>query len=82
MFGYSRDEILGNSVTVLIPSRFREAHSAKQAGFFLNPHTRVFNESDGVRGLRKDGTEIALTALLKPLQIESRVLAMAILRRY
>jgi len=34
LFGYTREELIGQSVELLVPERFREAHAGHRAGFF------------------------------------------------
>lgn len=56
-FGYSREELLGSPLDILIPERFRERHAAYVAGYFRNPKQRPMGVGLELTGLRKDGTE-------------------------
>src|SRR5437763_550236 len=58
LFGYRREELLGQPVELLIPERFRGPHAGHRAGFFGNPHTRPMGVGLELHALRKDGTEI------------------------
>jgi PAS domain S-box-containing protein len=40
LFGYSRDELLGQPIEMLIPERFRPDHSDLRASFFAEPQQR------------------------------------------
>ena len=40
LFGYDRQELIGQPVEMLIPSRFRQSHPDHRARFFSNPHAR------------------------------------------
>lgn len=40
LFGYSRKDLLGSNVEMLIPSRFIEKHPGNRNGFFANPVSR------------------------------------------
>ncbi|MGE5489422.1 MAG: PAS domain S-box protein [bacterium] len=56
-FGYSREELLGSPLDILIPKRFRERHAANVAGYFRNPKQRPMGVGLELTGLKKDGTE-------------------------
>ena len=55
-FGYRRDEILGQSVEMLLPKSFREAHVAHRAEYFAAPRHRPRGLALNLKGRRKDGT--------------------------
>lgn len=78
MFGYHPNELVGQPLILLIPERYRAAHTAKQKSFFLDPAPRMFRE---LHGLRKDGSEFSVEIALQPLgNIAAQPLVMAILR--
>src|SRR6185503_10990530 len=52
LFGYSRDELLGQWVELLVPERFRKAHPQHRSGYFLNPKTRAMGSGLDLYGLR------------------------------
>src|SRR5207244_2719246 len=60
LFGYNRDELLGQSVEFLVPDRFRAAHPGHRAGFFAEPSTRAMGAGRDLYGLGKDGREIPI----------------------
>ncbi len=57
LFGYSRPELLGQSVELLVPERFHAAHSGHRAGYAADPHTRPMGAGLELYGRRKDETE-------------------------
>jgi PAS domain S-box-containing protein len=57
MFGYRRDELLGQTVQVLVPQRFRGVHPKHCADYFGSPHTRPMGAGLDIYARRKDGTE-------------------------
>jgi PAS domain S-box-containing protein len=67
--GYARDELIGRSVEMLVPERFREAHAAHRDGYFAAPVARTTKgEGDGdILLRRKDGTEIPVEVGLAPI---------------
>ena len=67
LFGYSRGEMIGQPVELLIPRRFREAHVANREQFSHSPHARSMGLGLDLYGLRKDGTEFPVEVSLSPL---------------
>jgi len=67
LFGYSRDELLGQSIELLVPSRFRMAHRAHRDAFAAARSTRPMGLGLELRGLTKDGREVAVEISLAPL---------------
>ena len=57
MFGYSRDEMVGNKLTMLLPDRHRAVHQDHQAGYFRDPKLRTMGNGMDLAGRRKNGTE-------------------------
>jgi PAS domain S-box-containing protein len=57
MFGYSRDEIIGQFVENLVPERFSGKHPLHRLGYFKEPRVRPMGIGLQLFGLRKDGTE-------------------------
>jgi PAS domain S-box-containing protein len=69
IFGYGRDELVGQCVERLIPSRYRERHAAHRHGFFASPASRAMGAGRDLNGLRKDGSEVPIEIGLNPLVI-------------
>jgi PAS domain S-box-containing protein len=70
MFGYDRAELLGQSIEMLVPERFRGNHPMFRAGFFGNPQTRAMGAGRDLFGVRKDGTELPVEIGLNPIETE------------
>jgi len=77
MFGYRREELLGNSIEVLVPDRFRTRHPADRGGFFAAPRERAMGAGRDLFGLRKDGTEIPVEIGLNPIETDEGVLVLS-----
>ncbi len=77
LFGYSREELVGELVEVLIPLRFREKHVGHRDGFFKNFQTRLTGEGRDLFGLRKDGTEIPVEVGLNYVETQGGMFALA-----
>ena len=70
LFGYSRDDLIGQSVEILVPERFRAEHVGYRAGFYAVPQARAMGAGRDLYGLRKDGTEIPIEIGLNPIRTE------------
>ena len=80
LFGYLREEILGQPVEVLIPRRFHERHEAHRITFFSQPRTRPMGANLQLSGLRKDGTEFPVEISLSPIQTSEGFLVTSVIR--
>jgi PAS domain S-box-containing protein len=56
-FGYTREELLGKQIELLVPDRLREAHIAGRRSFLTAPEPRVMDVGSELYLLRKDGRE-------------------------
>ena len=67
LFGYRREELLGQPVEILVPERFRGRHPRHREGYAAHPHTRSMGEGLELSGLRKDGSEFPVEIGLSPI---------------
>jgi PAS domain S-box-containing protein len=70
MFGYRREELLGQSIEVLVPERFRHQHPSYRVGFFRAPNRRAMGAGRDLFGVKKDGTELPVEIGLNPIETE------------
>lgn len=68
MFGYTREELIGQLVETLVPVRFRPGHPALRAEFAAQPQQRPMGAGRDLFGLRKDGSEVPLEIGLTPIE--------------
>ncbi len=80
LFGYSREELLGQPVEVLIPERFRDLHSAHRQGYYSEPRPRPMGAVLALYARRKDGTEFPVDIMLNSTEAESGRLVLAVIR--
>jgi len=77
VFGYSRDELLGKSVEMLVPERFRGHHPSLRSGFFAAPASRPMGAGRDLYGLRKDGSEFPVEIGLNPIETEDGMMVLS-----
>ena len=73
LFGYSRAELLGEMIDILVPRRFRAAHPELRARFAKNPQARPMGEGRDLFGLRKDGSEFPIEIGLNPVKTKEGI---------
>jgi PAS domain S-box-containing protein len=80
LFGWSRQAVLGHSVEMLLPERFRRVHRFHRSGYAAKPHLRPMGTGLDLFGLRRDGTEFPIEISLSPISIGSKSLVLATIR--
>lgn len=68
MFGHKRESLMGQTIELLIPARFRDAHPGMRQAFLLQPEARRMGIGRDLRGVRADGSEFPLEIGLNPVQ--------------
>jgi PAS domain S-box-containing protein len=74
MFGYRREELLGQSIETLLPERLRSSHQGHRARYMQNPHARPMGLGMELFARRKDGTEFPVEVSLGPLATKNGTL--------
>jgi PAS domain S-box-containing protein len=80
LFGYSREELIGQPVELLMPESLRGAHVAHRARYFESPTTRPMGLHLDLIGRRKDGDEFPVEISLSPLVSDGSLMVTAVIR--
>ena len=70
LFGYTREELLGQSIELLVPEPLRGNHPGHRGNFHAAPRARAMGAGRDLYGRRKDGTEVPVEIGLSPVEIE------------
>jgi two-component system, sensor histidine kinase PdtaS len=77
IFGYSRTELLGRPVEILLPERFRARHPELRGAFFAAPSARPMGAGRDLYGLKKNGQEFPIEIGLNPIKTGDGLVVMA-----
>jgi PAS domain S-box-containing protein len=77
VFGYTRDELVGHPVEMLVPERFRSQHPGHRKFYFANPEARAMGAGRELFGRRKDGSEVPVEIGLNPIQSSEELFVLA-----
>jgi PAS domain S-box-containing protein len=80
MFGYEREELIGQPVETLVPGRFHEKHQGHRDQYAQEPRVRPMGIGLELFGRRKDGTEFSVEISLSPLDTPEGTLISAAIR--
>lgn len=76
-FGYSRTELIGQSVDMLLPERFARQHEAYRTAFCKAPSARAMGIGRDLFGRRKDDTEFPVEIGLNPITSRDKIAILA-----
>lgn len=77
LFGFARDELLGQPVEMLVPVRFRAEHPKHRANYFAAPRTRAMGAGRELYGVRRDGSEFPIEIALNPIETEDGLMVLS-----
>ncbi len=77
VFGYSRAELLGQPMEMLVPQRFRGNHPDLRRAFFADPSPRPMGAGRDLFGVKKDGNEFPVEIGLNPIETDEGPMVLA-----
>ena len=80
LFAYRQEELIGQSLDILMPQRFRQAHQRHVAEYAHTPYTRPMGDCSGFYGLRSSAEEFPVEIYLSPLNLDGHLFLMAAVR--
>lgn len=80
LFGYQRNELVGQPVEIMIPMDIRSKHIHHRTGFIESPKVRTMGAGIELRAVKKDGTLFPVEISLSPIQTEEGMLVSASIR--
>lgn len=78
-FDYRRDELVGQSVEILVPDELRAIHVKHRQKYIINPSTRPMGSGLNLKARRKDGSVFPVNISLSPLQDKEGLIITAII---
>jgi hypothetical protein len=80
LFGYGRDELVGQPVEILVPDAVRDIHPARRAGYVTDPRPRPMGAGMELAGRRRDGSTFPAEISLSAIDTEEGILVSAAVR--
>ncbi len=80
MFGYTRDELIGQRVEILVPERQRGQHDQRREQFHARPAIRRMGSGLDLYGRRRDGTEFPVEISLSPITLGENIFVLSVIR--
>ena len=77
LFGYPRDQMLGQPIEMLVPERSRERHPALRDSFLIAPVSRPMGAGRDLYGLKKDGSEFPIEIGLNPIETDEGTMVLS-----
>ena len=77
LFGYGRNELIGQSIDMLVPERFRSSHAGYRSNYLAEPSARSMGGDRNIFGRRKDDSEVPVEIGLTPLHTWRGMLVLA-----
>jgi protein-histidine pros-kinase len=80
LFGYSRAELIGQPIELLVPDELRARHVTSRNAYLGNPHMREMGAGTELLGRRKDGSVFPVEIMLSPIEGDAGARAVAVVR--
>jgi PAS domain S-box-containing protein len=80
LFGYRRDDLIGQSVEMLLPEAMRDAHLGRRAGYEADPQPRPMGAGSQLAGRRRDASTFPADISLSTIDTDEGPLITAAVR--
>jgi len=80
LFGYDRDELIGQKVEMLVPENYRHEHHHHRENFAQTPKTRRMGAGLDLYGRRRNGSEFPVEISLSPVSTEHGIFVLSAIR--
>jgi PAS domain S-box-containing protein len=80
MFGYTRHELIGQTIEMLVPQRQRGQHHGHRQRFHAQPKLRRMGSGLELNGLRRDGSEFPVEISLSPVPTGNGLIVLSAIR--
>ena len=80
LFGYNRDELIGQNVEILVPETYRSQHHQRRESFAQTPKTRRMGAGLDLYGRRQNGSEFPVEISLSPVSTEKEWFVLSAIR--
>ena len=77
LFGYTRSELVGAPVEMLLPTNARTQHPGLRSGFFAKPTSRPMGVGRALFGLKKDGSQVEVEIGLSPIETDDGLMVLS-----
>lgn len=77
LFGYTSDELMGQTIDMLVPRRLQAVHATVRSAFMTRPEARAIGHRRDLLALRKDGSEVAVEIGLSPVETDEGAFVLA-----
>lgn len=76
-FGYTKEEVLGQKIELLIPEKYRPSHVKDRNRYYENPGNRIMGHGRDLHARKKDGTEFPVEVSLSTYRLKEQVFVIA-----
>jgi PAS domain S-box-containing protein len=79
LFGYKKEELIGKTIEILLPQKFRHSHVAQRDKYIEKPKNRSMGTGIDLCGCKKDGSEFSVEISLNYFKTEGETFVMGLI---